>query len=318
VTVSRATLHNEDEIERLGLAEGDRIEIYRSGDVIPKVVRVVEQAKNRRRFEMPRQCPVCGVGVVREEGEAASRCINTNCPARLKESIRHFASRGVMDIDGMGDVLVEQLVDKGLAKSVADLYRLTQEQLVELERMAEKSAQRILAGIEASRKQPLPRVLNGLGIPFVGERTAVILAETFGSIDEIAGAGQEKLETADEVGPKVAHSIHTFFAEPRNRELVERLRDEQLVFTHEKTVKEGGPLEGMTFVITGTLPTLKRDEAKALIERAGGKVTGSVSKKTSYLLAGDEAGSKLTKAESLGVEVIGEDKLKELLSAASV
>jgi DNA ligase (NAD+) len=267
---------------------------------------------------MPKQCPVCSVDVVREEGEVASRCINTNCPARLKESIRHFASRGVMDIDGMGDVLVEQLVNKGLVKNVADLYQLQLDQLVELERMAEKSAQRILDGIEASRNQPLPRVLNGLGIPFVGERTATILAETFGGMDEIASAEQEKLETAEEVGPKVAHSIHTFFREPRNQELVDRLRDEKLVFTHEKTVKEGGPLEGQTFVLTGTLPTLKRNEAKALIEQAGGKVSGSVSKKTSYVVAGEEAGSKLAKAEDLGVAIIDEEKLKELLGAETV
>jgi DNA ligase (NAD+) len=288
--------------------------VERSGDVIPKVVRVVDP----NRFVMPSECPVCGGEVVREEGEVARRCINTNCPARLKESIRHFASRGVMDIDGMGDVLVDQLVEKKLAASVADLYRLKKEQLVDLERMADKSAQRIIDGIEASRSRPLPRVLNGLGIPFVGERTATILAETFGSMDAIAAADLETLQTAEEVGPKVAHSIFSFFREPRNMALISQLRDARLQFTHEKSVTAGGPLDGKTFVLTGTLPTLKRDEAKGLIEAAGGKVVGSVSKKTDYVVAGAEAGSKREKAEKLNLEIIDEERLKELLGAEPI
>lgn len=319
VTVSRATLHNEDEIKRLGLQVeggfqmGDHVVVERSGDVIPKVVRVLKQGDERRPFAMPEQCPVCSGKVVREEGEVASRCINTNCPARLKESILHFASRSVMDIDGMGDALVDQLVDRGLARGVADLYKLNFEQLVDLERMARKSAENLLRSIEASRARPLPRVLNGLGIPFVGERTATILAETFGSLDKLAAADIEKLQTAEEVGPKVAHSIHSFFREPHNRELVERLREEELQFQHEVTRRKGGPLEGLTFVLTGTLPALTRDEAKGLIEAAAGKVTGSVSKKTSYVVAGEEAGSKLAKAQSLGITVIDEQRLRELL-----
>ena len=315
VTVSRATLHNEDEIERLGVQIGDTVAVERSGEVIPKVVRVVTPGAERRPFAMPKQCPVCGGEVVREAGEAASRCINTNCPARLKESIRHFALRAVMDIDGLGDALVDQLVDKGLVRSVADLYPLKLEQLVELERMAEKSASKVLANIDASRRRGLPRVLNGLGIPFVGERTAQILAETFGSLDEIASADMEKLQTADEVGPKVAHSIYTFFREPRNRELVERLRAEGLQFHHEVKKKRGGPLEGKTFVLTGTLPSLTREEATRLIEAVGGKVTGSVSKKTDYVVAGEEAGSKLAKARDLGIRVIGEGELREIAGA---
>lgn len=314
VTVSNATLHNEDEIARLGLQIGDRVLIERSGDVIPKVVRVVAAGEPRRPFEMPKTCPVCGGEVVREAGEAASRCINTNCPARLKESIRHFAARGVMDIDGMGEALVEQLVDRGMVKGVADLYQLTVDDLVGLERMGRKSASKITANIEGSKARPLPRVLNGLGIPFVGERTAQILAETFGSLDVIAGSDLEKLQTAEEVGPKVAHSIRQFFEEPRNQALVEQLRKAGLQFTH--AVKERaseGPLEGLTFVITGTLPSLSRDEAKARIEAAGGKVTGSVSKKTHFLLAGEEAGSKLDKARDLGITVINEKQLLEKL-----
>ncbi len=315
VTVSRATLHNEDEIERLGLAIGDVVVIERSGDVIPKVVRVKEHAEGRRRFHMPKQCPVCGEGVVRAEGESASRCINPDCAARLKETVLHFASRGVMDIDGMGDALVNQLVDQGMVKSVADLYQLTLDQLTPLERMGKKSAERIIAGIEASRSKPLPRVLNGLGIPFVGERTAQILADTFASLDTIEAADADTLQKADEVGPKVAQSIRSYFDNPRNRALVERLRAAGLTFTHEPPKREGGPLAGLTFVVTGTLPTLSRDEAKALIESAGGKATDSVSKKTSYLVAGEAAGSKLEKAQSLNVPVIDEAKLKELAGA---
>ena len=313
VTVSRATLHNEDEIERLGLQIGDTILIERSGDVIPKVVKVLKQGEDRRPFEMPKHCPECNGDIVREPGEAASRCINTNCPARLKESILHFAARSVMNIDGVGDSLVDQLVDRGLVKSVADVYALTEEALIALERLGKKSAERITKNIEASKKQPLPRVLNGLGIPFVGERTAVILADTFGSLDEIAGAGMEKLQEAEEVGPKVAHSIRRFFDEPRNRELVERLRHAGLTFTHQKKQRHVGLLEGLVFVLTGTMPIWSREEAKNKIESAGGKVTGSVSKKTNYVVAGADAGSKLDKAVLLEVPVIDEAGLKEML-----
>jgi len=312
VTVSRATLHNEDEIQRLGVQIGDEVIVERSGDVIPKIVAVKSPGARRRPFVMPKACPVCGGEVVREEGEAASRCINTNCPARLKESILHFAARSVMDIDGLGEALVDQLVDRGLVKSVADLYALTQEDLIHLERMGEKSAANLLASIEASKQRPLARVLSGLGIPFVGERTAQILADTFGSLDAIMRADEETLQRAEEVGPKVAQSIRHFFHEQRNRELVERLRAVGLRFTQEKP-KSGGPLAGLTFVLTGTLPHMTREEAKARIEAAGGKVSGSVSRKTNYVVAGEEAGSKLEKARQLGVPVIDEARLLELL-----
>jgi DNA ligase (NAD+) len=314
VTVTRATLHNEDEIARLGVEIGDTVLVERSGDVIPKVVRVVKQGDDRRPFRMPKLCPVCGGEIVREEGEAASRCINTNCPARLKESISHFAARGVMDIDGMGDVLVDQLVTRGMVQSVADIYGLTLEQLMDLDRMGQKSAEKVLRNVDASRKQPLPRVLNGLGIPFVGERTAQLLAETFGSMDAIADADEETLQQADEVGPKVSQSIRQFFHEPRNRELMERLRQAGLIFEHAvKEKKSAGRLAGKVFVLTGSLPTLTREDAKQRIEAAGGKVTGSVSKKTDYVVAGDDPGSKLDKANSLGVPVIGEPELIALL-----
>lgn len=313
VTVTRATLHNEDEIERLGLLIGDTVLVERSGDVIPKVVRVVREGAARMPFRMPAHCPVCGGDVVREAGEAASRCINTNCPARLKESLLHFSMRSVMDIDGLGEALVDQLVDRGLVKSVSDLYRLTLDELLELERMGQKSARKILDNIEGSQSRPLPRVLNGLGIPFVGERTAQILSDTFGSLDTIASSSMAELQRAEEVGPKVAHSITQFFAEPRNRELVERLRSAGLQFTHTIAVKQSGPLDGLIFVLTGTLPSMSREDAKARIEDAGGKVTGSVSKKTDFVVAGADAGSKLDKARSLGIPVLDEAQLLEKL-----
>jgi DNA ligase (NAD+) len=313
VTVARASLHNEDEIGRLGVEIGDRVLVERSGDVIPKVVRLVRKGGERRAFRMPKHCPVCGGEIVREEGEAASRCINTNCPARLQQSILHFVARGVMDIDGMGDVLVDQLVTRGMIKSVADVYDLTMDQLLELERMGQKSAEKVIKNIDRSRKQPLPRVLNGLGIPFVGERTAQILAETFGSLDALMNADEETLQQAEEVGPKVSQSIRQFFHERRNRELVERLRKAGLTFEHAVRKKNAGPLTGKTFVLTGTLPNLAREEAKARIESAGGKVTGSVSKKTDYVVAGADPGSKLDKAASLGIPVIGEPELIEML-----
>jgi DNA ligase (NAD+) len=314
VTVSRATLHNEDEIARLGLAIGDEVVIERSGDVIPKVVRVAALGSYRRPFAMPASCPVCGGKVVREEGEAASRCINTNCSARLKESILHFASRGVMNIDGMGEALVDQLVDRGLVRSVADLYALTIDQLIELEHMGPRSATNMIRNIAKSRFRPLPRVIAALGIRFVGERTAVFLAEHFGSMDAVAAAGVEGLKCAEEVGPKVAESIYQFFREPHNRDLVERLRAAGLTFTHQATPTTGGPLDGMIFVLTGTLPSMSREEAKSLIEAAGGKVAESVTKKTNFVVAGAEPGSKLAKAEKLGIEVIDEFTLMQLVN----
>ncbi|HMF77598.1 MAG TPA: NAD-dependent DNA ligase LigA [Bryobacteraceae bacterium] len=313
VTVARATLHNEDEIARLGVQIGDTVLVERSGDVIPKIVRVVEPGAHRTPYRIPSHCPVCGGHVVREEGEAASRCVNTNCPARLRESLLHFAARGVMDIDGMGDALVDQLLARGLVRGIADLYDLKLEQLLELERMGEKSASKVLKNIDNSRKQPLWRVLNGLGIPFVGERTAQLLAGHFGDLNAIAAASVETLQEVAEVGPKVAESVRQFFAEERNVDLVNRLRAAGLSFQGEKEKKKTGPLTKLNFVITGTLPTLKREEAKDLIEKAGGKVVGSVSAKTNYLLAGEEAGSKLDKARDLNVPVIDEAELFAML-----
>lgn len=318
VTVSRATLHNEDEIERLGVQIGDMVVIERSGDVIPKVVRVKAYGSPRRPFRMPDACPVCGGKVVREEGEVASRCINTNCPARLKESILHFASRGAMDIDGLGEALVDQLVDRGLVTSVADLYRLKLEDLLPLKRMGKASAEKLLRNIEQSKQQPLPRVLTALGVRFVGERTALFLAEALGSLEAVAAADVETLQRVPEVGPRVAQSIYDFFREPRNRELVERLREAGLQFEYRVERRRGGPLEGLTFVLTGTLPTLTREQARAMIEAAGGKVTDSVSKKTDYVVAGEEAGAKLKKAQELGIKVIDEATLRSMVGETRV
>jgi DNA ligase (NAD+) len=312
VTVSRATLHNEDEIGRLGLEIGDEVVVERSGDVIPKVVRVSSQGSYRRAFRMPTECPVCGGKIVREEGEAASRCINANCPARLKESLLHFASRGVMNIDGVGDALVDQLVDRGTVHSVADLYDLQIGDLVNLERMGVKSAGNVIRNIDRSRQNPLPRVITALGIRFVGERTANFLAEAFGSMDAIEHASLEELQLAEEVGPKVAEAVVEYFSEPGNRELVSRLRQAGLQFFYTPTRLTAGPLRGKTLVITGTLPTLSRDEAKQLIEHAGGRVSGAVSRKTSYVVVGEDAGSKLAKARELGICTLTEDELKAL------
>lgn len=314
VTVSRSTLHNEDEIARLGLAEGDTVVVERSGDVIPKVVRVVSQGAERRLFTMPTECPVCQGKVVRPEGEVIWRCVNVNCPARLKNSVLHFASRSVMDITGMGDVLVDQVVDKGLVKSIADIYELKVEDLAALDRMGQKSAERVMAGIAKSKTLGLPRVINGLGIPFVGERTGQILADHFGSLDALMAADEPTLQQAEEVGPKVSQSIIRFFEDEHNRALVGRLAVAGLTLTHQKVDRSGGPLAGLTFVITGTLPTLSRDEAKALIENAGGKVSGSVSKKTSYLVAGEEAGSKLDKARELNIPILDEAALQSKIA----
>jgi DNA ligase (NAD+) len=314
-TVRNATLHNMDEIERLGVKIGDWVQVERGGDVIPKVVKVIEDKDHPRgheTFRMPENCPVCGTKVVRTEGEVDYRCVNANCPAKLRESILHFASRGVMNIDGMGDALVTQLTDRGLVKNVADIYRLTKDDLLSLERMGEKSAQNVLDEIEKSKKLPLERLILGLGIRFVGERTAQFLAEHFGSMDDLMEAGQEKLEEVNEVGPRIAESIREFFEQAPNRDLVDRLRKAGLTFSGKKR-ERGTKLTGKTFVLTGTLAKYSRDEAKKLIEDAGGRVSGSISKKTDYVVAGSDAGSKLDKAKELGVAVIEEAEMEKLV-----
>jgi DNA ligase (NAD+) len=313
-TVRNATLHNMDEIGRLGVKIGDYVQVERGGDVIPKVAKVIDDKDHPRgtqEIEAPEKCPVCGTKVVRTEGEVDHRCVNANCPAKLLGTILHFASRGVMNIDGMGEALVTQLTERGLVKNVADIYKLTKADLLSLERFADKSAQNILDEIENSKKLPLERVIYGLGIRMVGERTAQFLAEHFGSMEALADAGVEELQNVNEVGPKIAESIAEFFSNPANRELVKRLEKSGLKFTGEKK-ERGTKLAGKTFVLTGTLAKYTRDEAKKMIEDAGGKVTGSVSKKTDYVVAGSDAGSKLDKAKELGVAVIDEKEMEKL------
>jgi DNA ligase (NAD+) len=313
-TVTRATLHNQDEIERLGLKIDDWVMVERGGDVIPKVVKVLDDKahpRGHKQFHMPSRCPVCGSHIVRVEGEADHRCVNANCPAKLRESILHFASRSVMNIEGMGESLVNQLADRGLVKDVADIYELTKEKLLTLERIGDKSAENLLAEIEQSRKLPLERVIFGLGIRFVGERTAEFLSEHFGSMDALMNASLEELQEVNEVGPRVGKSIREFFDEPRNQQLVNHLR-KFLNFTGKKK-ERGTALAGKTFVLTGTLANYSRDQAKKMIEDAGGKVVGSVSKKTDYVVAGADPGSKLDKARELGVSVIGEEEMVDLV-----
>src|SRR3984885_13980243 len=314
-TVRNATLHNMDEIERLGVKIGDWVEVERGGDVIPKVAKVIDDKdhpRGHKSFHMPESCPVCGTKVVRTEGEVDYRCVNANCPAKLLGTILHFASRGVMNIDGMGESLVNQLIERGLVRDIADIYKLTKKDLLSLERFADKSAQNILDEIENSKKLPPERVIYGLGIRFVGERTAQFLAEHFGSMEALENASQEELQEVNEVGPRIAESIVEFFSIPANRKLVDRLRQDGLTLSGQKK-QRGTKLAGKTFVLTGTLSHFTRDEAKNMIEDAGGKVTGSVSKKTDYVVAGSDAGSKLDKANSLGVPVIGEPELLALL-----
>ena len=317
-TVSRATLHNADEIERLSLLIGDWVKVERGGDVIPKVVEVVEDKdhpRGKKKYEFPTDCPDCGSEIVRAAGEVDYRCVNVDCPARLRESLLHYSARSVMNIEGLGEAVVTQLLDRGMVKSMADLYSLTEEQLLSLERIGKKTAETLLAEIEKSKQAGLNRVLFGLGIRFIGERTAQLLAEEFGSMDALMAASTEELERVNEVGPRVAQAIREFFDEGKNRELVEKLRKAGLTFTAERR-KRSSQLEGMTFVLTGTLPNLTREDAKAKIEAAGGRVSGSVSKKTHYVVAGDDAGSKLDKARGLGVKVIDETELTSLLTQA--
>jgi DNA ligase (NAD+) len=318
-TVSRATLHNADFIAGLGLRIGDWVKVERGGDVIPKVVEVVADAEHPRgnlSYVFPEECPECKSAVVRAEGEVDFRCVNADCPAKLRESLLHFGKRAVMNIEGMGEAVVQQLLDQGLVKSVADLYTLSEAQLTALDRFAEKSARSLLEEIERSKQAGLARVLMGLGIRFVGERTAELLAEEFGTIEALEAATAEELEQVEEVGPRISQAILEFFAQPANRALVDSLKVAGVQMTAEKK-HCSAQLAGLTFVLTGTLPTLSREAARDLIEAAGGKTAGSVSKKTNYVVAGEEAGSKLEKARALNIPVLDESGLRALLSPGS-
>lgn len=322
VTVTNATLHNLFEIRKKGVRVGDTVVVRRAGDVIPEVVRRVpgERAAYVPNFRMPAACPICGSEVVREKGEANHRCTGgLFCAAQRKEALLHFAARRAMDIEGLGDKLVDQLVDGNVVRSLPDLYRLRLDDLASLDRMAEKSAQNVLDALEKSKSTTLNRFLFGLGIRHVGEATAKDLARHFGTLDAIMAASVEQLLEVRDVGPVVAESIHTFFAQPHNPEVVQQLR-ECGVHWEEGAPAEKAPqiLAGKTVVLTGTLPTMGRDEAKELLEAAGAKVSGSVSKKTSYVVAGAEAGSKLTKAQELGVPVLDEAGMLALLRGEDV
>jgi DNA ligase (NAD+) len=317
VTVSRSTLHNMDEIERLGLQIGDTVLIERAGEVIPHILKVVKEGKNRRPFRMPKHCPECGSTIHHVEGEVAYRCVNAACPAKRKESILHFAGRHAMNIDGLGEKIVDQLVDKGLVKDVADLYSLKLEDLAALERMAEKSAQNLLDESEASKKNSLARLIYALGIQFVGERTAQLLAEHFSSLEELAEAKEEELEEVPEVGPKVAASIVEFFSEPANRQIIKKLRKAGVHPTAEKRVVKSQKLAGKSFVFTGGLANRSREEAGELVVQNGGKVSGSVSKKTDYVVVGTDPGSKYDKAKELGVTILSEAEFEKLLGLRS-
>ncbi|MGQ0763780.1 MAG: NAD-dependent DNA ligase LigA [Acidobacteriota bacterium] len=317
VTVSRSTLHNEDEIGRLGLKIGDWVLIERGGDVIPKVLKVIESKRTGKEkpFKMPTTCPVCGGRVSRPEGEAVSRCIAADCPAQLIGRLLHFASRRAMRIEGLGGALADQLIEKKLVKDIADLYSLTLDDLVSLERMAKKSATNVLNQIEASKSRDLSSLIYGLGIRHVGERTAGILARELASLEKLAQATVEELDAVHEIGLTMAESIHDWFADPGNARLCERLRDAGVRTEIEDAARPlaAQTLAGKIFVLTGTLPNLSRDEATTQIEARGGRVTSSVSKKTDFVLAGAEPGSKLDKADQLGVKVIDETEFRKLL-----
>ncbi len=314
-TIRHATLHNEDEIQRLGVQRNDRVLLERGGDVIPKIVSVVEQAPDRIAFEMPSRCPVCGSEVYRAEGEAVRRCLSQSCPAKLKESLLHWASRKAMKIDGLGERLVDQLVEMGIVTDVSGLYQLTQEQLEGLERMGPKSADNLLKEIAASRSLEFWRLLFGLGIRHVGERTAQILTRHFGSIGRLKQASKEELEQVHEVGPKLAESVYEFLRQPENQQLIERLRSAGLPMKSDlpEQPRTSQSFAGKTFVITGTLDGMTREEATALVEERGGRVSSAVSKKTSYVLAGRDPGSKLDKARQLGVEILDEQLFGAML-----
>src|SRR5271157_769561 len=313
VTVSRSTLHNMDEIERLGVQIGDTVLIERAGEVIPHILKVVKEGKNRKPFRMPKNCPECGSTIHKAEDEVAYRCVNAACPAKRKESLLHFAGRHAMNIDGLGDKIVDQLVDKGLVQDVADLYALKEEEVAGLERMAEKSAQNLLDEIAASKKQPLSRLIYALGMRFVGERTGQLLAENFSSLEDFAAAKTDDLENVPEVGPKVAASIVEFFSESANRKIIKKLRDQGVRPTAEKREVKSQKLAGKSFVFTGGLANRSREEAGELVLQHGGKVSGSVSKKTDYVVVGADPGSKYDKAKELGVPILTESEFEKLL-----
>ncbi len=315
-TVSRATLHNRDRIAELDCRIGDTVIVRKAGEIIPEVVRVLIELRpaNSQPYEMPSHCPVCAQPVVKPEDEAVTRCINTSCPAILRGALAHWASRDALDINGVGEKLVSQLIDQNLVHSVADLYELTIEQLLSLDRMGKKSAEKIIAAIEQSKSQPWSRVLYGLGIRHIGSTNALTLTQAFPTVDHLIAATAAQIEAVYGFGSEIAQAVYEWFQNPSNQGLIDRLRQAGIQLEGAAPVAQvETAIAGKTFVITGTLPTLKRDEAKTIIQNAGGKVSDSVSKKTDYLVAGESAGSKLEKAQSLGVLVLSEADLLKLI-----
>ncbi|MDD8015178.1 MAG: NAD-dependent DNA ligase LigA, partial [Acidobacteriota bacterium] len=318
-TISRSTLHNEEEIRRKDIRAGDYVLIERSGDVIPKVVSVMKERRsgNEKKFVWPEVCPVCHSAVFKPEGEVISRCVNPSCPAKIRESILHFAGRRAMDIDGLGEAIVDQLLDKKLVQSIPDLYSLRYEDLVGLERMGPKSSRNLLGEIEASKSRDVSRLVFALGIRHVGEKTAQVLSDRFKSLDALSKASVEDLTQVEDVGPKVAESIVFFFNQPENKELLSKLRHAGLTFSAVLDEISGPrPLQGQVFVLTGTLAGMTRDEAQATIERLGGSVSSSVSARTTWLVVGESPGSKLEKARRLGVRTIEEKEFLDLVGKA--
>ena len=317
-SVSRATLHNQDFISEKDIRIGDTILVRKAGEIIPEILKVVRHGAGEP-YRIPSRCPVCGSETVREEGEAVIRCINPSCPATLKRRIVHFAGRNAMDIDGLGPAMVDLLADEGLVHSAADLYDLRPEQLTGFDRVGEISARNLTDAIAASKDRGFARFLFGLGIPGVGEKAAQLIAGHFGSVDALMEAGKDGIWQKKEaiipgIGEVIAESIADFFERPESKELIEHFRRCGVKMT-EEIVEKGTALSGKTFVLTGTLPTLSRKQAQTLIEKNGGKVTSSVSKKTDYLLTGEDAGSKLTKAQTLGIQIISEDELHSLIES---
>jgi DNA ligase (NAD+) len=318
VTVSRATLHNEDEVARKDVRIGDMVLIERAGDVIPEVVKVIieERPPDAKPFKMPKNCPICGTPLVRPPGEAVTRCPNPDCRGALRRKILHFVSKGAMDIDGLGEKIIDQLLEQGLVEKVSDLYRLTEGDLIPLERFAEKSASNLVKAIQNSKEVPLARFIYALGIRYVGEATAQLLAQHFGSLEELAKASEEELLQIEGIGPQVARAIRQFFQDPKNRKLIRELLDLGVKpLPPEKPLKT--PLAGKTFVFTGTLSRFSREEAKALVIARGGKVSSSVSAKTDYVVVGADPGSKYVKARELGVTILDEETFEELIRRSS-
>ena len=317
-TVSRATLHNQDFISEKGICVGDKVVIRKAGDIIPEVLSVAEHCEDSESFVFPETCPSCGSKVIREEGEAAIRCTNTDCPAQLMRHLIHFVSRDAMDIDGLGPAVLEQLVEAELVKSSADLYKLTYEQVLTLDKKKDKSAQNLIAAIENSKDNELYRLVFALGIPHIGLKAAQVLCQTFSTIDDVMNADAQQISAIDGFGGIMGEAVAQYFSLDSTKALIEELKSLGLKMIPSQKKAQGGVFEGKTFVLTGTLPTLSRKEASKIIEDNGGKTSSSVSKKTDYVLAGESAGSKLTKAQSLGINIISEEELLNIISGGSI